>query len=609
MVLINGHKQLSYFRASWTGEKMLELLSKNEGRLRIDWPIGVGKSHSIDKIIETAITTDRYDFVIALFPTRQIIKERTWITAPPLKIKIINLKPRPYKKCGPEGNASWKAFEKNNLGALGRIELCGSCQKRNNCYWPKQYGKSLRGTKVVLGTQAHLERSPDFILQLTQWAKAKRVLVILDEANFVMKTFQRRIERRQIIFFIEVLKKQNSKYSKQIHKRWLYLSELLLQASTNDFRCNEWRTPGIPFKWAGLVQKLGYNMFGDDFKFIAYDLSHFSRSKYGSREQAENGDILFAATPNIAGDFIIFSGSVDHGFSQFRFGREFSSPFKSYCFKNPGTHFYNIASRLSAKKYFKKNSSQILDFFAGLVVTRLKEGKRPLLISKKCFINHCIKEMKKRLKVLGFRQIRIITKGWKKNILANPFVIPLINYGEIGTNLFQEFDCAYCLTGYYVPENAVNGILNDVLASDFKLPISLTFEGRPCRRKAGVLNSTDRIYDVHRLAQPALDHLEMGTVFQAVGRVRPYTKPREIITFQCAEHPNLGYSREFNNITEAREYFNIKSSRTLGMNATKKKVQAAKEKGLTQKESAKKFEIGLRTVKRYWNAKRCHQLL
>ncbi|MFO7728786.1 MAG: hypothetical protein R6X11_10720, partial [Desulfonatronovibrio sp.] len=128
-------------------------------------------------------------------------------------------------------------------------------------------------------------------------------------------------------------------------------------------------------------------------------------------------------------------------------------------------------------------------------------------------------------------------------------------------------------------------------------------EGRPCRRRAGVQNRRDRGYDLHSLAQHALDHQEMDTVLQAVGRVRPYTKPREIITFQCAGHPELDYTREFTSIGAARDYFNIPASRTRKTASLCSQIQDARKKGLKQREAASLLEVSLRTIKRYWNKK------
>jgi hypothetical protein len=581
---------------------MLDLLQQHNGRLRVDWAVGVGKSYNIDLTIEEAVVSKQYDLVIALFPTRQIIEERKWVKKPPKDIRLVNLKPRPGNSCGADMNRRWQVFEKNGLGALGRIELCGHCFLRPDCPWPRQFGKSLKGSQVIFGAQAHLERSPYFADQLSQWSDAKKVLIILDEANFIMKPFQRRIDRGQLQLFVDVLEKLNPRRWRKLHGRWRYLCRLLLDARTNDLRSHDWQMPWIYHDWSLAVQSCGYNIHGDSFYFLAFDLVHFSRSPLESRERAVNGDILFAAVPSVSMDFIIYSGTADQQFSEYRLGNEFASPFENYSFIHPVTTWFNIASRLGARKYFIKNSAQVLDFFAALVARRMGEGKRPLLLAKKCFSAFCARKMEEKLRGLGV-EAQVIINGWQTDLLRNAKVVPLIHYGMIGTNLFQEFDCAYCLTGYYVTEEAINGILQDLLGSDMKIPLEISIEGRPLRRRAGVLNQEDRIYDLHKLAQHALNHQEMDTVLQAVGRVRPYTKPREVITFQCADHPDFAYTREFASIGEARNYFDILNRRTAQKAKICNQIQEARNNGLKQREVASLLGVSIRTIKRYWNQK------
>jgi uncharacterized protein with HEPN domain len=600
MPLISGPEELAAFRKYWDGKRMLDLLSKHNGRLRVDWAVGVGKSHNIDLIIEEAVFSERYDLVIALFPTRRIIEERKWIRRPPNGIKLVNLKPRPRHKCGADMNRNWQVFEKNVLGALGRIALCGHCLLRPECEWPMQFGKSLKRSQVIFGTQTHIERSPYFLDQLAQWAEAERVLVILDETNFIMKPFRRNIEHSQLQIFAAVLKKIKPRKFLKLHSRWEYLCDLLLDATTFDLRCHDWLFPQVFHDWALAVQTRGYNLYGEAFSFLGFDLVHFGRSPLESRERVANGDIIYAAIPSVSMDFIIYSGTAHQEFSKYRLGNEFTSPFEDFSFVHPETTWFNIASRLGAKKYFMKNSAQILDFFASLVARRIREGKRPLLLAKKFFSAFCARMMEERLRELG-EEAQVVISGWQTDLLENPRVIPLIHYGMIGTNLFQEFDCAYCLTGYYVTEEAINGILQDLLGSDMKIPLKISIEGRPLRRRAGVLNREDRIYDLHTLAQHALNHQEMDTVLQAVGRVRPYTKPREVITFQCAEHPDLAYTREFESIGEARNYFGIPDRRTAQITALCEKVQETKINGLKQREAASLLGVSIRSIKRYWN--------
>jgi hypothetical protein len=89
-----------------------------------------------------------------------------------------------------------------------------------------------------------------------------------------------------------------------------------------------------------------------------------------------------------------------------------------------------------------------------------------------------------------------------------------------------------------------------------------------------------------------------------VGRVRPYTKPREVITFQCAAHPKLAYTQEFHNLEEAREYFGVPSLRNRQMEGNISAIKRVREEGLTQLQAAKKLGLGLRTIKRYWKVPR-----
>jgi len=304
MRLIRGNKALQAFREDWTGERMLELIRQHYGRVRVDWAIGVGKSCNLDQTIEAAIRMDQYDLVTALLPTRQIIQERLWIQNPPVDVRVVNLKPRPRKRCG-ELDVRWKTFETNGLGALGRVQICGHCPRRRGCYWPEQYGKKLQGVRVIFGTQAHLERSPAFMFQLTRWTGARRVLALLDEVNFIMTSFRQRISYTKLVQFIEVLSSLNPLKWGKTHRDWLYRCELLLRASTKDLRYPDWQMPPIFPSWSIAVQSCGWSRYSEAFKFLGYGLQQFGYSPLTSREKNGSGDLLFAAPPYLNCDFVI----------------------------------------------------------------------------------------------------------------------------------------------------------------------------------------------------------------------------------------------------------------------------------------------------------------
>ena len=555
MTVVLGEQDLAAFREHWNGARLLDLIADCGGRVLIAWPIGVGKGLAIDRIIAAAIGGARHDLVICLAPTRAVLVEREWVRNPPSCIKVVNLRPRPRTRCG-DLDGLWRRYEMAGLAALGRRELCGNCPWRPGCHWPDQYGAALRGARVIYATHAHLGRAPGFEAQLAAWTGADRVLTLLDEVTFAATTFRRRITRPELGLFAAALDRIPTEDETDSTREWRYLTHLLLRTSTADLRSPDWRFPFFSLEWALEIQAQGWYSFGERFRFLGHTLQQFGHSLLESRERHPNGDLSYAAPPVLRGDFAIFSGTALPEFLRFRLGRDLACPFVGYRFGHPGTRWFNIASRLGMRTHFPGNADQVLDFFAGLVSRRLSEGRRPLLIAKKRFVGLCAAGLRRRLGEYHPSPVEIVTGDWDTIDLMRPDVIPLINFGLIGTNLFEYFDCAYCLSGFYVNPEIVDTILQDVLASDGHLPIAITTEGSPRRRRARVADPRRRIFDVDRLAQPALDQQEMDVVLQAVGRVRPYTRPREIMLFQCAGHPQLDYDREFASIAEARDSSN-----------------------------------------------------
>lgn len=600
-MLISGDKSLEEFRRlSLSGRRLLLQLGRHGNCLRIDLPVGVGKSHAMDVVIQEAILSDAYDLVIVLTPTREILEERSWIRVPPENILIANLRPRSSANCGKARNAQWVLYEKQGLGTLGRVEICENCPRQSKCFWPKQYGKNLLGTRVVYGTQTHLEINPTFVDQIQEWAGAARVLVLLDEGNFILSPFRRVIRRRDLEQFAKALRISHERKSAAVIAKWADNVDLLLIAATDDLRRPHWSFPRLYPPSVLRIQSTGVELFGEQFRYLGNELSQFGRSHLDSRAKLSGGHVRFAAPPAIGQDFIIFSGTASHEFAKYRLGVDFESPFAGYRFEHPETRWYNLASKTGMRSYFPGNAKQILDFFADLIGRRLRQSKRPLLVSRKRFLPMCLKGIQERLVACGLGDYCVVDGRDPEIDLAVPTIIPIINFGMIGTNRFEQFDGAYCLNGFYVNEPVVNSILQDVLAEDFQLPLKIETKGSPRRRRAGTANPEDRYYDVHRLAQLALDQQEMDVVLQAVGRVRPYTRPREVFTFQCAGHPTLDYHQEFDSLAAARQFFGIDSRRQTQKKDTVQRVQEAKEQGMTQVQAAECTGLGLRTVKRYW---------
>ncbi len=598
LTTISSPPELNRFRGTWSGSAVLGLLSRCRGRLLISWPIGVGKSFNIDQVIAEAVNGGRYDLVIALFPTKSVVEERAMIRNPDPNIKLVHLRARPQKSCG-HLNKDWLGLERRSLSLWGKAEICSRNPCSSSCFWPGQFSQeNLEGAQVVIATHAQLRINPYFFSSVAKKAGAAKVLVIIDEGSFTTVRFRQTIKKAEIDRLVVAV--EGAEGDECERNRWLDFLDWLLNADTIGLREGGWDLPAMSSKMVLAVQKKGLELFGDEFVFPAFALSSFEKSPPESREKLSNGGLSFALVPEVQADFIVYSGTTRKDVIQYRLGNDFVDYFKDCQFCHPDTRIYNISSKIGMKKYFPRNATQILDFFARLVALRVAAGKRVLLVSKKCFLDDCIKGLQERFDEMGVAK-RVVNAAVNRAGHADPDVIPVINYGVIGTNDFQDFDCAFCLNGYFVNEKIVSDLLQDTLAEDIRVPVEITYsESKPCRRSARAKNRRDWIYDVHHLAPAILYQLEVETVLQAVGRIRPYTSPAEIIMFLLSDHPD-GFTGEFGSLEEARRFFGVESARRSRLAATIEAVQRAKERGLKQREAVIETGYSITTIQRYWN--------
>jgi hypothetical protein len=609
--LYSGDEALAKFRQSLTGPYAFDLLATSGGRLLIQLPVGIGKSEWMIRIIDHALNTAcEHDLVVVLVPRWDVLNELK--ARLPATVTPVVLQPRPRKRCGPL-DAAWVKYEQTGCGLLGREELCGHCPRRKKCPWPDQYGDKLNGVKLILATQHHLVLNPQFIDQLRQATGAERVLLLLDESDLLLKPADKLITVTDLERFIAAQEAVLSATASPMPamKNWLELSQLLPLTRTEDLQEGQWRFSPFDGSWAVAVQSEGRQKYGNDFRFLGYDLRHFRRSDILSREKLPNGDIRFAVLPDLGNEFIIFSGSMARELARYRLDPNHRrptllSPFERHEFRHPQTKWYNIGSFEGAASLFPKNAERILDFFAAKIAANIQAGKRTLLICRKRFRDFCSAELTRRLQELGYHDVRIVTKGWDRLTLDNPRLLPLITYGICGVNRFEHFDAAHCLTGYYINDSILIRTVYDIDATTDRFPITIRSEGTPRRRIAHVELPDQREPITPLIAQEVLVQKEADVVLQAVGRVRPFTRPREIITFQADILPGVTYSFAFPSIAGIRSYFQIPTRGELKRQNLATRIAELRQQGRTQEEAGSQLGICARTVKRYEQAARGH---
>ena len=547
------------FREYWTPDVALGWIMKFK-KVLVNVPPGYGKTYSIKKLIIEAITKGGFDLIQVYVPTHQVRKELKLEKLPSNQFKIAILRPRPKKKCG-SLNDEWKDFELNHLVSYGKETICEKCPHSNECFWPRQYGRRLKGADIVIGTQSHLERDPNFIQRINHWVGSRRSLTIFDEADFVMASQERSLTDYNIRILTKVLRhiglNGNRKHLDLINT----VCKTLLGAKTESPLPDLPRINDLPIKLVKEIMAKGIDRFEDEFVNILYELQQLTGSTKRSRYTQTNGDIRFAVIPTLTKHVIVYSATCSKELIDGRLKTKFKTPFDLLSKTHPKTRIYNLANWIGTYSYFPKNMPQILDFYVGLIAKRVKQGKKVVLVSKKDFADTCAEEINKRLDELeiGHLKTKVITKKTKFPLKDN--VLPIITYGIVGVNKLKNYDCIYCLNSYYVSNDVLNKLIQEDLPEIKRTKFNIISDKVfPHTRRAIPLYPSESNKKLTRFAQKILENLEIAVVIQALSRVRVHTKPREVIMFQCSSCPFIEITKEFKNLEEVRKHFGVKKT-------------------------------------------------
>lgn len=603
-IYISGEEALERFRLSLTGERAFEMLARSQGRLLVELPVGVGKSSWLRAIVRYALSQATCDLVLILAPLTQILQE---LSKALNDIDHLVLESRPAELCGAL-NPQWTQLEAQGCGQLARTQLCGRCQHRSRCFWPTQYAAdSLSRYSVILATQAHLIHNPGFVQQVRRTAGATSMLVLVDEASHLITPRAELITQEQLDRYQEVLVavSNESPVIEQQLRQGLSVSQQLRVAPSNDLSGANWKVPLLTPPIAEQVQQAGTQRFGDAFRFLGYLLQQFGTSDQNSRRRLHNGTICFSPKLDLGDRFIVFTNQIQPSLARYRLDPNhdhprMSSPFRHYVFVHPETRWYNLQSLLGAQKNFYRNAPQIFDFFGQKILCARRQGRKILLVTRQSLESFCAEGLNEWLAQEGHPDLRIVTGDLDHStIVENPNNIPLIHYGIRGVNQFEDFDCVYCLSGYYIPVEAIRQSLVDLDPCVGDWPLEIQCYGDPPRRQLYIRPPVSDSSIIPQVAQGLFEQLEPEVILQAVGRVRPFTKPREIITFYAGRLPRVEYTATFRNLEEARPYFGLQMRRIRATLKRCREAQELRQHGLTQKQIADRLGVSTRTVRKY----------
>jgi hypothetical protein len=606
MSLISTLEELTQVRTlDLGGSALLKIILAVLGSILLRLPVGVGKSTAVDNLVKFILKLERsFDLIIICAPTHRILGERAIINDPDYQAVTQLLRGRPHAECGEGRNKEWQRYEKSASTTLGKKLICGRCERRPQCPWPDQFSRIDKRTKVVLLPQSYLQIDPGIMLRIIRMTGAKNPLIILDEINFAQEPFRRRIKVGALRNFIEVLKRYvDQNPEKASLSDYLFQLQLLVNAPTSDLRSSGWKFPMLDADVAAEMQEFGLRIYGDGFYFPGYDLTALSMQHPGYRQKISQEEIEFRCLPKLdkQGKLLVLSGTASKLLLEHRLGVKFTELFADYQFRHEGSRFYNINIGNGLATYHKDHLPRLVDFAVQFLIRKMRQNQSMAIVTKKRFIADTIDLLNQALDAAWLKNVRAVPlEEWYEG--GETLLIPVLHYGgAIGFNDLEHIESIVCLAGYYMRTEELNRMVNEVCSDDVHVSYRIETRTNPLRRVAvSTARPEDRSAYLDQLAQEVLQQEEMGTVIQAIGRVRPFTTPREVVTCQCGESPLMSYDKEFKSLEEAREYFDLQTAKTRMTRKTWVRVQWLKRQGCTQRHVAEKLRVHLRTATTYW---------
>lgn len=580
-----------------TPDRLLAAL-KAHGAAMLGLDPGVGKSVVVDKTLARVRETGEYDLIVYLTAQtrtlleRPVVREYLALADDDRRTSdLLLLEPRPRRLCGAL-DAEWKRMEALGCSALGRQTVCVRCPSQGTCAWPSQLGKEvLRGKRVVAGTQAYLSQVPDLVARLKKGTGASHALVVLDESAFLDQgmrvTLQLFDVKRNLDAVRAVLASGTG--GRTLH-RW---AEILESVVSPDVSLKEMPLPPrLNQALCAEVQEAGLRLHPADFRFVLFAVEGLCRST----RWRETGAVSFIRRPALKGHHhLVLAAGIPVEVARQRLKDDgLREVFPGTRFLNEGTRVFNLRSGLGAAVNFEKNAPQILFAVAQLIVGLATENKRAVVVSRKRFAQSAAAALERYLRELSAKPYRAVVNPTAADI-ADALVVPVISYGSVGTNAYEDFDAALAINSYNARPDVLDQRLNDTHrpAEEVRVGVDTTAG----RRKARARGYFPRLQGFDGLAQGYQAHLEAGVAVQALGRVRFATRPRLVLFFQSGGVP-YPLEREFTSLQQLRDHFGLASHRQWTAHGTAERARALAAGGMTRHQVAAALGVSERTISR-----------
>jgi hypothetical protein len=552
--------------------------------LSVGAPPGVGKTMLAQKMVPYALAHE-HDLVIYVAPTRALIEELLASDAT-LGLNCVVFHPRPRARCG-TFDGEWRELESSGCAALAKDRLCQQCPNYvsniDPCTWPDQMDSVDVSIDLVVLTEAYLTLNPSILQRLIKKTDAKTPLILLDEGSLLTCDTTRHIEIEHLRMFDAALAASSANASE-----WQKGIAILLDGRDD---LTNWPvfSPFDLLDQVLSIQNAGRNLYGAKFKYIAHDLSLM---RMGWFNQGQFSFVPLIETKHA--DVILFSPYMPADVVEERLARTVVEALPSVTYRHSQTRVSNIADTIGSLRSMRspEHFRRVIGLFSALLLRDKLLGQRSVVVAKKALLPQIKTHLTELSTTLG-RPLNPVAV----NAGFNPkdVEVALINYGIVGVNSLSEYDNIYCLGGYYAREDHVLSIYQQALPPALRHDLKLDTKNGIRQIASGKADFITRAHA--RNAQATLIMLERRLVLQAIGRIRPFTSPANVVLFQMDDlSGELGDITKYATLSQTRIAWSVPSRAELARAVLGDTMRQDRSNGLSYRALAKKHQCSVSTA-------------
>ncbi len=583
---------LRYLRSEvLTSQNILARLREDPGApILLPEDPGTGKSWLFEGLCTDREAHRRYRLIIHAVSRRDIRDEQPLVKRgrlpKPLRGKLSVLRGRPRAKCGPDLDAEHRRHELAGTTQLAKRRVCGWCPKRTGCHYPEQLSeKQLKGTRVIVCTQAYWQAIPGFLQVVADklHIELDRILLLLDEANLLGLKLRRHISHEDLRDELAVARAAGQlDYGE-------FIETFLDPASTLDTL----QSPHLEREAVLGLQARGWSLHGGKYRHLYYELNDVAS---GAPWRTLAG-IGYLRRPYLGGvDCVIGAAYVPVELARHRLADSrirLISPARRLL--HPETKIVNIRSSAGAACYFRKNAGSILWAAAQIIAREHTAGRRTVVVSRKKFVGTVVATLQAHLKSFAPTAALKVVRATEKSA-AKPDAVPVLHYGMAGVNAFMAFDTVISANSYNLPEAALAEAVADAdqPIDTIRATIRRSADGS---HRAAVPGYFARLQGYEQLAQQYLDLMEAATVAQTVARVRFSTLPRTVI-FMATGPLLYPPDQEYATLGAFCAALGLVTQRAWAVQVRRERAATLRAAGRSVAEIAAALQVDRRTVQR-----------